>query len=133
MAIVPEERTAVIEAFRQFNESTYLHQVIAMQQGNVLKRYRDLPEALKHATDAFTREWRSHFHVPLFVQDYGVLKSTQEDISEVLSIHRNENVTGHLEVETYTWEVLPPDLKLPLPDSITRELSWVMDELKKDA
>lgn len=132
MAIVPAERSAVIDAFKKFDESTYLHQVVAMQQGNVLKRYRDLPQALHDASNAFTREWRSHFHVPLFVHDYGVLKSTQDDIKEVLAIQRKDRLTDHLEVETYTWEVLPQDLKLPLHESITRELQWVKDELKKE-
>jgi hypothetical protein len=130
-AILPEERKEVIDAFKQFNESTYLHQVVALQQGNLLKRYRDLPQALDDAMDSHTREWRAHFHVPLFVSDYGVLKSTQPDIEEVLALHKKSKLTNHLEVETYTWEVLPGKLKLPLQESIIRELLWVEQTLAK--
>jgi hypothetical protein len=131
LAILPEERKETIEAFKQFNESTYLHQVVALQQGNLLKRYRDLPPALDDAMDSHTREWRAHFHVPLFVSDYGVLKSTQSDIEEVLELQKKQKFTNHMEVETYTWDVLPKKLKLPLQESIIRELLWVEQTLAK--
>lgn len=129
MSPLPGERKPVTEAFRQFNESTYLHQVVALQQGGGLKRYRDLPEALEDAGEPSVREWRAHFHVPLFVKNYGVLHSTQEDISEVLMIQQQHPFTDQLEVETYTWEVLPDKSKLPLTGSIIRELKWVIDSL----
>ena len=133
-AAMPEaqgSRQPVIEAFRQFNESTYLHQVVARQEDGSLKRYPDLPEALNDAGNTSSKEWRSHFHVPLFVEDYGLLKSTQEDIREVLSIQCEQPFTSHLEVETYTWEVLPAALKAPLPESIIREMEWVISYLNK--
>lgn len=123
------KRDPVIQAFRRFNESTYLHQVVARQEDGSLKRYPDLPEALNDAGNTFTKEWRSHFHVPLFVQDYGLLQSTQEDIRKVLSIQRKQPFTNHLEVETYTWEVLPDALKAPLSESIIREMEWVKNYL----
>ncbi|MGZ8549230.1 MAG: metabolite traffic protein EboE, partial [Chitinophagaceae bacterium] len=120
-----KDRKKVIDAFRQFNESTYLHQVIALQKNGELKKYRDLPEALEQADDPLTSEWRSHFHVPLFVESYGVLQSTQPDIITVLDLHKQHPVTQHLEIETYTWDVLPDALKLPMTDSIIREMQWV--------
>jgi len=125
----PTERESVIQAFRQFNESTYLHQVVARQDDGSFKRYPDLPEALNDSDNVLTKEWRSHFHVPLFVQDYGLLKSTQEDIKEVLSIHCSLSFTHYLEVETYTWEVLPDPLKAPISESIIREMEWVINYL----
>jgi hypothetical protein len=131
MPDVQSERAPVIQAFRQFNESTYLHQVVARQNDGSLKRYPDLPEALSDAGNTSTKEWRSHFHVPLFVQDYGLLRSTQEDIREVLSVQRRQPFTNHLEVETYTWEVLPDALKVPLSESIIREMEWVISYLNK--
>ncbi len=131
-ATMPDDQTKrepVTQAFRQFNESTYLHQVVARQRDGSLKRYPDLPEALKDADNASTKEWRSHFHVPLFIQDYGLLQSTQEDIRKVLSIQRKQPFTNQLEVETYTWEVLPEGLKAPLSESIIREVEWVINYL----
>ncbi len=131
-AAMPDDKTKrepVTEAFRHFNESTYLHQVVARQADGSLKRYPDLPEALNDAANESTKEWRSHFHVPLFVQDYGLLKSTQDDIRTVLSIQCKEPFTNQLEVETYTWEVLPDTLKAPLSESIIREMEWVISYL----
>ena len=124
------EREPVISAFRKFNESTYLHQVIARKEGGGLLRYADLPEALLDAENESVREWRSHFHVPLFVKEYGVLQSTQGDVEEVLNIHKKQGFTTHLEIETYTWEVLPDAQKLSMTDSIVRELEWVIRCLK---
>lgn len=124
-----EERSLVIDAFEQFNESTYLHQVIALQKNGKFKKYRDLPEALLQANDPSTIEWRSHFHVPLFVENYGVLQSTQQDIATVLNLHKQQPFTRHLEIETYTWDVLPDDLKLPITDSVIREIEWVISLL----
>jgi hypothetical protein len=123
-------RRKVIEAFKQFNESTYLHQVVSLQQDGSLKRYPDLPQALADATNPSSTEWRSHFHVPLFVGDYGALQSTQSDIAEVLAIHKEKPFSKYMEVETYTWEVLPEKLKLPLKESIIREMEWVQQLLK---
>lgn len=123
------KREAVKNSLSVFNESTYLHQVVALKNDGSFKRYPDLPEALQEVHDPSVKEWRSHFHVPLFVEGYGVLESTQPDIKEVLAIHRRQSFTTHLEVETYTWEVLPEKLKLPIADSIIRELQWVKDLL----
>lgn len=127
----PVDRGKVLSAFRQFNESTYLHQVVARQEDGSFNRYPDLPEALADGNNALTREWRSHFHVPLFVEDYGALQSTQEDIKTVLTLQKKKPFSQFLEVETYTWEVLPAQLRLPLKESIVRELQWVTDVLVK--
>src|SRR5690606_22903424 len=95
------------------------------QDDGTFKRYPDLPEALADANNLHTREWRSHFHVPLFVADYGALQSTQSDIEKVLKLHKENPFSNFLEVETYTWEVLPDKLRLPIKESIVRELQWV--------
>jgi hypothetical protein len=123
------EKSAVMEAFAKFNEPTYLHQVVAKTAEGLL-RYPDLPEALTDSDNPAVREWRSHFHVPIFVEQLGVLQTTQSDIVEVLNIQKKQPFTNHLEAETYTWEVLPDELKLPLNPSIIRELNWVQDCLK---
>ncbi|MCU0402660.1 MAG: metabolite traffic protein EboE [Algoriphagus sp.] len=115
-----------------FAESTYLHQVVARTSGGGLISYPDLPQALERLPESKELEWRIHFHVPVFMEHYGSFSSTQETISIVLKeILSNPNLTAHLEVETYTWEVLPEETKLSLGESIARELSWVMGELDK--
>ncbi len=94
-----------------------------------LCRYPDLRQALEDVENPSVKEWRAHFHVPVFEKDFGLLQSTQSDICEVLDIQKNNIITPHLEVETYTWEVLPDSLKLPLQKSISRELQWVVEQL----
>jgi hypothetical protein len=123
------ERTAVLNQLGRFDEPTYLHQVIARKKDGTLLRYPDLSDALAEGEDPTVAEWRAHFHVPIFVEDMGLIQSTQSDIEEVLNLHKNSPFTSHLEVETYTWEVLPSTLKAPLNDSIIRELAWVKNLL----
>jgi hypothetical protein len=122
-------RQNIKESFAKFNEPTYLHQVVAKKNNGELLRYPDLPEALSDYDNPTIDEWRAHFHVPIFEEDFGSLQSTQKDIKEVLRVQKNKNFTRHLEVETYTWEVLSASLKLPLQESVTRELQWVVQHL----
>src|SRR5690606_23134278 len=125
------DRQAIGEAFRAFDEPTYLHQVLAKQKSGTVHRFRDLPDAQDALLDPETVEWRSHFHVPIFLENLGRLQSTQSDIRNVLAIQQENLLTRHLEVETYTWGVLPPDLQLPIADSISRELQWVLQEIDR--
>ena len=59
----------------------------------------------------------------------GFLQSTQKDIVTVLELQKKLRFTTHLEVETYTWDVISDALKLPMQQSIIRELEWVKDQL----
>jgi len=129
MPAVPAEREAVAQAFSAFNEPTYLHQVIARKSNGDFLHYPDLPQALADVSNKDVVEWRSHFHVPVFLEHYELLYSTQSDIREVLALQREQLFTQHMEVETYTWGVLPAALKLPMDQSVSRELGWVMQQL----
>lgn len=128
----PDSKKLIAGAFAAFNEPTYLHQVVARRNDNGLIRYRDLPDALEDIQNPDVEEWRAHFHVPVFLEDLGLLKSTQNDIIEVLKIQGTNPFTNHLEVETYTWEVLPDKLKVPIDQSISRELNWVKGILRRN-
>lgn len=125
-----QARKQTIEAFASFNEPTYLHQVIAQTKHHDLLRYKDLPEALKDATNHDVTEWRAHYHVPIFEENFGLLQSTQSDIKEVLHLQKAQHISHHLEVETYTWDVLPASLKLPIQQSIIREMQWLLHTLQ---
>ena len=132
-AIIPADedlRKGIADAFSQYQEPTYLHQVVARKSDHSLIRYRDLPDALRDIDNKGVEEWRAHFHVPVFAEDLGLLHSTRSDISDILKQYKSNPFTDHLEVETYTWEVLPEALKLPIDQSIIRELNWVKAELK---
>ncbi|MEM8929198.1 MAG: metabolite traffic protein EboE [Bacteroidota bacterium] len=110
------------DSLKAFDEPTYLHQVTEMVNGNV-KTYSDLPEILSQQKDF--AELRAHFHVPIFLAHFGLLYSTQDQIVATLEfLKQHPNLTKHLEIETYTWEVLPAAMKIPIVDSIVRELNW---------
>ena len=65
--------------------------------------------------------------------EYEGLRSTQHDVREVLQIVSETPVTTHLEIETYTWDVLPGRLKIDLLESIAREYDWVLSNLPATA
>ena len=114
---------------RPFDDATYLHQVIARRNGT-LEHFADLGEALAACKGDCGSEWRIHFHVPLFTHDYDGLESTQDDVRTVIQAARMRHLTTHLEIETYTWDVLPGALKIDLLESIAREYEWVLERLK---
>ena len=91
-----------------------------------LRHFLDLPDALDGPKAQGPREWRIHFHVPLFTSEYGILGSTQSYVAEVVTHALATSATSHLEIETYTWDVLPEGLKMDLLESIGREYEWVL-------
>lgn len=113
-----------LKTIAQYNEPTYLHQVVALQKDGSFQKFPDLTEAIAGFNEN-TNEWRVHFHVPLFLENYGLLGSTQSDIVETIKVHKNKSFTQHLEIETYTWGVLPTEFQAPLNESIIREINWV--------
>lgn len=121
---------AALDALRQYEDPVYLHQVVERSAAG-LARFTDLPEALASlAGRAAPDEWRVHFHVPIFHDDLGVFRSTRDFIEAVLAIHCETPVSPHLEVETYTWNVLPAALRSANIDTdIARELEWVLERL----
>jgi sugar phosphate isomerase/epimerase len=118
---------AMTARLRPFAESTYLHQVVERGTGG-LSKFSDLDVALDHAAGATTTgEWRIHFHVPLFTDHYDNLGSTQDVVRHTLQEAARTRFTRHLEIETYTWDVLPAGLKIDVSESIAREYRWVLD------
>ncbi len=122
------DRGVLLERLRPFAESTYLHQVIERWDDGSLHHYPDLVTALPHLEQSKAKEWRTHFHVPIFIHDYQVLQSTQDDIVAVLKLLQESPVCQHLEIETYTWDVLPQEMKIDLLASIQREYEWVLQK-----
>jgi sugar phosphate isomerase/epimerase len=119
-----------IALLQPFDDVVYLHQTVS-RNGNDLTRHVDLKQAFAaHAAGAEAEEWRVHFHVPIFLDDLGEYATTQNFIREVLALHRQNPVSAHLEVETYTWNVLPVEFRnVDVVDAIARELQWVRGQL----
>jgi hypothetical protein len=120
------------EALRCFADPVYLHQVV-VRDGSGLRRHLDLEEALEAERDeaAGDAEWRVHFHVPLFHGELGPFHSTRDFTQRVLERHRRAPLSAHLEVETYTWDVLPsPWRDRGVAEAIAAELDWVCSVLQ---
>lgn len=112
-----------------FAEPTYLHQVVG-RRGGTLDKWLDLAPALDDIDRAIGSEWRVHFHVPVFLEDMGAFGTTQAFLREVLALHKEQPISSHLEVETYTWDVLPAQYRgQPMSEAIARELNWVVGQL----
>ncbi len=124
---------AALGHLRRFDEPTYLHQTVVRDQTG-LRRFVDLSPALAAAPRMMGAEWRVHFHVPVFLERMAHFDTTQGFLREVLDLHRAEPVSEHLEVETYTWDVLPQRYRdTDLARAIARELCWVRDRLEPAA
>jgi hypothetical protein len=123
----PSAAADVVARLRPFADTTYLHQVVE-QQDEGLRHYSDLDVALGDKS-ASAAEWRIHFHVPLFAREYDAFGSTQDYVRKVLGLALQAPFTTHLEIETYTWDVLPPGLKMDLAESIAREYEWVLQTI----
>lgn len=128
VSLTSEKLTAIRKRLRPFAEDTYLHQVVERRANGSLHAYRDLPDALSHLNDEATREWRIHYHVPLFTDAYEELETTRDHVPRTLEVLADDPVCTHLEMETYTWGVLPPALKTDLSTSLRREYEWVQSE-----
>jgi sugar phosphate isomerase/epimerase len=115
---------------RPFADTTYLHQVVEQGAG-AIRQYPDLDVALDARPERGGRDWRIHFHVPLFARDYDAFSSTQDYVEKVIALALEQRFTTHLEIETYTWDVLPPGLKLDLGESIAREYDWVLQAIAR--
>jgi sugar phosphate isomerase/epimerase len=126
------EAAAIAGRLRPFADTTYLHQVVEPRDDG-LRHYPDLDVALEHKQAASPAEWRIHFHVPLFARDYDAFGSTQDYVRKVLALAAHAPFTTHLEIETYTWDVLPPGLKMDLGESIAREYEWVLDAMRDES
>jgi hypothetical protein len=115
------------DALKRFADETYLHQVVERSNGS-LTRYVDLPDAPDLADGA---EWRVHFHVPIFLRSLGALETTQPDLERVLDLVKTRKDRPCVEVETYTWNVLPAQYRTTeISEAIARELKWTRDRLE---
>jgi hypothetical protein len=134
-------------ALKPFAEDVYLHQVVMRTPAAKLRFYKDLPTALTHEANGgspdfyapapadlpapHSTEWRIHYHVPLHTPAAPPLENTSDHLLGVLDVlAANPLLCSHLEIETYTWEVLPPELKeLDVVDQLAGEYGWTLARL----
>jgi sugar phosphate isomerase/epimerase len=103
-----------------------------------ITRTRDLDLALAQSanldalTDDQLPEWRIHFHIPLHSRPTELFDTTTHQILGVIDLLAdNPNLCHHIEMETYTWEVLPGALKnRSVVDQLADEYAWTLDKLR---
>ena len=68
--------------------------------------------------------------MPVFLDDLGAFRTTRSGIETALEVHAETPLSDHLEIETYTWDVLPAHLKTgDITDYVIRELEWMRNTL----
>lgn len=123
-----------LQQLAAFAEDVYLHQVIARARDGSLMRFRDLGDALQSPfaqTPESSDEWRVHFHVPLHWQPTGELNTTADHVHGLLKLlETRPQLCSHLEMETYTWAVLPePWRSRDVVDQLVGEYDWTLRQL----
>jgi sugar phosphate isomerase/epimerase len=130
---VPDVRAEDVDRLRDFAGSIYLTQTVERRDGR-LTRHLNMEDAFRaFHDDPGPREWRIHFHVPIFLERLGELQTTRGATAEALALHRETPLSGHVEIETYTWDVLPAEYKTgDIVEYVARELEWARSELGVD-
>jgi hypothetical protein len=125
---------AALQRLAAFADEVYLHQVIVRPVDGSLTKFRDLTPALSSPlaqSPAVGDEWRVHFHVPLQMQPTAELDTTADHVVGVLQhLQAQPQLCAHLEMETYTWAVLPEPLRSrDVTDQIVAEYEWTLAQL----
>lgn len=136
----PQRFSEVLGVLGEFSEATYLHQVKARDPQGRLSAWADLPAALADCASDPGRytELRIHFHVPLFSEQLLLpeLSASQVALGQTFDyLAAHHDLHPVLEVETYSWGVLPAQLR-PADEQaqlrgIAAELHWVEAQLRQ--
>ena len=129
------QREAIAQ-LSEFAEDRYLHQTGRLKADGSFELAEDLPQLLRSAESeqqlaCGDQRWVVHFHVPIFLERFGHLRTSQDDTLDCLRfLNQCDSIefTGHLEIETYAWTVLPHSMRRRgLSEDIAREIFWLRD------
>jgi len=133
-ALRARESDAVRGKLGAFADSVYLHQTrIRTLSGRIL-RFFDLPPALDvdHGPDDPPDEWRTHCHVPLYWEGDDPVASTADLMDDAFFTAVAESGCAHLELETYTFDVLPAPLReRGVVASVVDEYRWLLGRIDR--
>jgi len=136
LTVPTPDRVDLAALLAPFAEPRYLHQVRTRAAGGALTGWEDLPQALAAKDRPGASPWRIHYHIPIQHGDLGLgLGTTQAAIGAILDwLAREPGPQPHLEVETYTWDVLPPprhpDGPHALAAGLAAELTWLEGQME---
>jgi sugar phosphate isomerase/epimerase len=127
---VPEVTQPVVDILKRYAKTIYLTQTMEKRDG-AINRFLNLDDAIAaFERDPGPREWRIHIHVPVFLDDLGPFRTTRFAIEDALRVHKAAPLSRQLEIETYTWDMLPDNLKTgDIVEYICREIDWVRGQL----
>jgi hypothetical protein len=128
---IPQVTDEAVEALERFAKTVYLSQTVEKKDGKLTK-FLNLEDAFAaRKANPGPREWRTHFHVPVFLDNLGgVFGTTRFALEDALKLHTQKPLSRQLEIETYTWDVLPDHLKTgDIVDYVCREIEWVRGQL----
>ncbi|MBK7644360.1 MAG: metabolite traffic protein EboE [Planctomycetes bacterium] len=134
--LAPGKNAAGWRALLALDEPRYLHQVTA-RSADGLRRFDDLGPLKEHDAAQFD-ELRCHFHVPVDREELGSGLVTTRAHAEALldglleAPGRWGSDELHVEIETYTWDVLPGAARGPgsLVEGLEREYRHVIGRLE---
>jgi hypothetical protein len=125
-------------ALAGFADEIYLHQAVVRYPDGRLRRYLDIDQVLecerdKEISHENSPEWRVHFHIPLHTPPSDLFGNTNSHILGVLDLIQDDpTLCTHLEMETYTWEVLPPQFKSwNVVEQLMAEYQWTLAQLSE--
>lgn len=134
--IVDPAEPATRACLTEFSEPRYCHQTGTLSGDGERRWVMDLKEALDDPSFPVDAPWRTHFHVPIGLSKTIMdgIQTTQSEILAVLDLLKKQlDFRPHIEVETYTWQVLPEPLR-PHDDqaliaAIAQELDWLTRQM----
>ena len=128
---IPHVTSQTVDALQTFAKTIYLSQTCQLKDGQQTW-FLNLEDAFAaFQTDPGPREWRTHFHVPVFLEDLGgAFGTTRFALEQALAVHKQTPLSTHLEIETYTWDVLPEEFRREgIVAGISREVEWAQTQL----
>lgn len=128
----PATRPQALGQLASFAEPRYLHQTFAKQSTGTISVTDLTAELCESPPTEFMEsdEWRVHYHVPVNEENIGELKTTRDDLCKALNAVAKLEYAPHLEVETYTWNVLPGAEQVELKQGLQAELIATRELLK---
>ena len=130
-----------VKRLEAFQDEVYLHQVVVRSGDSVTHRFVELPDAFSWFEENSANagdEWRVHFHVPLHARAVEYFDDTRDQISGVFQLLKDASSTDgelfcqHFEMETYTWEVLPEEIRSrDVVDQLEAEYGWTLSEFRR--
>ena len=124
----------IIQGLAPYSDDIYFHQVIARTVNGDFRCYRDLSDAIDQINNGQVKdeiEWRIHFHLPLHCLPTELFDTTIDQLLKVIEyLGQKPAVCSHIEMETYTWEVLPENMRQrDVIDQIVDEYNWTLKKL----